>query len=163
MILLVGCDDPAPANAPPPGAASLSREVTMADRRWLEVKDDVTPELWLASRELARDARDDEPTVKEIDAILNEADRRYYEGPRMIANRAVQVEQMLAESGVKESARSVIEGLAEIAEPEERAGFGETCQHYVMARIQGATRAAALETLRRNGLPKPDEHGGDRR
>jgi hypothetical protein len=162
MILLGGCDDP-PHETPPPGVASLSQGAALADRRWLEVKDDVAPAVWLASREGARDAATDEPAVSEMRAILVEADRRYYEGQRMIANRAVQVEEMLAENGVRESARSVIEGLVGIAVVEERAGFGEACQHYATARIQGASRTAALGALRRDGLPPPADAGGDRR
>ncbi|MET0314871.1 MAG: hypothetical protein ABW275_10805, partial [Hansschlegelia sp.] len=122
----------------------------------------IAPADWLASREAAVEAAaPDSGTVKEIDAILSDADERYYEGPRMIANRAVQIEQMLRENGQRESARSIIAALSSIAPPGEHAGFGETCQHYVTARIQGSSRDEALRLLKGKGLPAPVE--GDER
>ncbi|MGA0530965.1 hypothetical protein [Hansschlegelia sp. KR7-227] len=155
IFFLGACDDPAPP-APPAGAtAPRVNAFSIADRRWIDVNDKIAPAVWLASREADRDVAPDDPSVAALRGLLGEADLRFTEDPRMIANRAVQVQAMLAERGVKESPRQVIEGLVSIAAPDERAGFGETCQHYVNARTAGRTRAEALEALRRQGAPLP--------
>ncbi|MDR4307159.1 hypothetical protein IHQ68_11065 [Chelatococcus sambhunathii] len=119
----------------------------------------VSPAVWLASREAGRDLAPNDPAVASMRGLLQEADERFSEGPRMIANRAVQVQGMLAERGVQESARQVIEGLVSIGQIGERAGFGETCQHYVNARAAAGTRAAALDALRGRPLPPASEAG----
>ncbi|RXF73808.1 hypothetical protein EK403_09005 [Hansschlegelia zhihuaiae] len=121
----------------------------------MDIKDNISPAVWLASREAGHDVAPNDPAAVSLRALLDDADARFTESPRMIANRAVQVQAMLAERGVKESAREVIEGLVSIGHVGERAGFGETCQHYVNARAASGSRVAALEALRRQPLPPP--------
>jgi hypothetical protein len=157
ICFLGGCDDPAPEPASRSVAAPDAPSFSIAQRQWLDIKDKISPAVWLASREASRDVSPDDPAARTLRELLGEADRRFSEGPRMIANRAVQVEAMLAEQGVREAPRQVIEGLVSIAETDERAGFGETCQHYVNARVAAPTREAALELLRRRPLPSAPE------
>jgi hypothetical protein len=150
---LAGCDDgatPRQDSTPAPKVEGFS----IAGRAWLDIKDEISPSVWLASREAGRDVAPNDPAAASFRGLLEEADVRFSEGPRMIANRAVQVEAMLAERGVKESPRQVIEGLVSIGQHGERAGFGETCQHYVNARTSGVSRVAALDALRRQPLPQ---------
>ena len=153
--LLGACDDsPAPAEK----AASSAPKVeafSAATRSWIDIKDHISPSVWLASREAGRDVAPNDPAAASFRALLKEADMRFSENARMIANRAVQVQAMRAERGVKESPREVIEGLVSIGQVGERAGFGETCQHYVNARAASESRVAALEALRRQPLPPP--------
>jgi hypothetical protein len=154
-LSLGGCDDAPPAAPAQTSFAPTAGSFSVADRAWIDVKDDIAPAVWLASREAGRDVAPSDPAVASFRTALAEADVRFSEGPRMIANRAVQVEAMLAERGVRESPRQVIEGLVSIGEIGERAGFGETCQHYVNARVASGSRVAALDALRGRPLPQP--------
>jgi hypothetical protein len=155
FLFVTACDDPAPPERSGTSAPARPEVFTVAGRSWLDVKDNVSPAVWLASREAGRDVDPNDPAAASLRALLDEADARFTESPRMIANRAVQVQSMLAERGVMESAREVIAGLVSIGQVGERAGFGETCQHYVNARAASGSRMAALETLRRQPLPPP--------
>ena len=148
---LTGCDAPPPPAEKPAAAPapSQSEAFSAAGRSWIDVNDKISPAVWLASREAGRDVPPNDPAANSMRALLSEADARFTEGPRMSANRAVQIETMLAERGVRESARGVIEGLVSIGEPGERAGFGETGGHYVNARIAAPDRSAALEAMRK--------------
>lgn len=153
LPVLVGCDDPAPSPGREASAAPKTQAFSVATQNWIDVKDGVSPAVWLASREAGRDVAANDPAAESFRALLQEADVRFSESPRMIANRAVQVQAMLAERGVKETPREVIEGLVSIGQIGERSGFGETCQHYVNARAANGSRMAALEALRRQPLP----------
>lgn len=152
-LFLAGCDEPAPPADPQATSAPKSEPFATAGRNWIDVKDQISPATWLASREAGHDLEPNDPAVVSMRGLLHEADVRFSEGQRMIANRAVQVQAMLAERGVKETPREVIEGLVSIGQIGERAGFGETCQHYVNARAANGSRMAALEALRRQPLP----------
>ncbi|GLK74838.1 hypothetical protein GCM10008171_00900 [Methylopila jiangsuensis] len=153
MFCLTGCDDPAPSEPHQDVVAALTHEKGAHQLRWLEIKDKIAPGAWLASREAGREIEPSDPNAVAIRDLIAQADQRYTEGPRMIANRAVQVQEMLSENGVTEQPRSIIAGLVSIAPVGERAGFGETCQHYVTARIQGMSRDEALAALGRQPLP----------
>lgn len=150
---LAACDEPTAPPAPAAVEAPAQTAFSIAGRSWIDVDDKMSPALWLASREAGRDLPADDPAVASFRALLHEADIRFSEASRMVANRAVQVQGMLAERGVKETPREVIEGLVSIGEIGERAGFGETCQHYVNARVTSPDRAAALAALKRRPLP----------
>lgn len=156
LLSLSGCDEQAPpkeAEAPAPSAQGQQPFAALG-RAWLDVNDKISPAVWLASREAGRDVVANDPAVASFRGLLSQADERFTEGPRMIANRAVQVQSMLEERGVKETPRQVIEGLVSIGAVGERAGFGETCQHYVNARSSAASREEALLALSRQPLPK---------
>jgi hypothetical protein len=156
IILALGaCDDPAPTKTSASVSAPEPNAFSIATRSWIDVDDKLSPAVWLASREAGSDVGADDPAAASLRRLLHEADIRFTEGPRMVANRAVQVESMLAERGVRESPRNVIEALVSIADVGERAGFGETCQHYVIARAASPDQATALAGLRRQPLPAP--------
>lgn len=159
-LLLAGCDDQAPPQNRSASSAPAAGAFSIANRSWLDIKDEVSPSVWLASREAGRDVAPNDPAAASFRGLLEEADIRFSEGPRMIANRAVQVQAMLAERGVRESPREVIEGLVSIGQIGERAGFGETCQHYVNARTASPSRMAALEALSRQPLPASSGNDG---
>lgn len=155
LFSLGACDEqPAHKEAEAPAPAPQAQPFAAAGRAWLDVNDKISPAVWLASREAGRDVVVNDPAVASFRGLLADADARFTEGPRMIANRAVQVQSMLAERGVKETPRQVIEGLVSIGAIGERAGFGETCQHYVNARSNAASRQEALVALSRQPLPQ---------
>ncbi|MEE7477111.1 hypothetical protein MHIMP23_12445 [Methylobacterium hispanicum] len=87
-------------------------------------------------------------------ASLAEARGRFVEDPRMVANRTMQLEAMLAEiqipeNQVAESPAALIADLAGVAAASGRRQlYGEMCQHYVTVRRDGHSREAALARLR---------------
>ncbi|MEZ0212600.1 MAG: hypothetical protein ACAH27_06585 [Xanthobacteraceae bacterium] len=125
--------------APPDGAAR---------KAWLDPADPLDPALWLASREAGRDVARDAAAVLRWKALLTDADARFGETDRMIANRAAQLEGMLREIGARESAHDIVTLFLPLAAPGSRRGFSDLCQHYFNLRSQGATSEAALATLR---------------
>jgi hypothetical protein len=131
-------------------AATLAQSaVAVAEKRWLDANDTMPPELWLASREAKSDLPTSAPQVKAFRDLIARAGRRYVESPRMIANRAVQLEEMLAARGIEENARLAIEGLIDIREDNgDRRSFGEAVQHYFNVRTAAVNREQALRSLR---------------
>lgn len=108
------------------------------------------PHVWLVSRMNKADADPNDPTLDQVAAMLEAASRQFLETPRMIANRAVQLEEMLAESGLAEPATSLIKALLHVVEGEPRAeSFGALCQHYYNLRSAGLGRDEALADLKR--------------
>jgi hypothetical protein len=136
-------------------AAAPAHTRALADKTWLETQDQTPPEQWLASREASRDISGSAPLVASFADLLASAHRRYNETPRMIANRAVQIEQMLHARGIEESARLVIEGLVMIGSDDRRRGFGEAGQHYFNIRVTGTGREQALQVLAKTTSETP--------
>jgi hypothetical protein len=148
---LIACDAEVDSTARQPAAPTPA----IADKTWLDMHDQASPEQWLASREAARDLVASAPQVADFKELLARAHRRYTETPRMIANRAVQIEQMLHERGVEESARLIIEGLATVGSDGRRRGFGEAGQHYYNMRATGMSRDRTLQVLAKTGSETP--------
>ena len=155
---IVACDEQPEAETATPERADLKRadpgradpervSTVIAAKPWLDLKDRTPPEQWLASREAGEDVPSSSSGVAELRALLAQADRRYGETPRMIANRAVQLEAMLAERGIEETARRVIEGLIAVGREDDPRNFGETAQHYFNIRVTGMSREEALLSL----------------
>jgi hypothetical protein len=136
--------------SPTPEAA---RGPALAHIEWLGERDTTTPERWLASRQAKSDLDEKDQEVISMRERLKVAAHRFGDPPRMIANRAVQLEAMLASAGISESAPELIVSLSEISEERPREGFGSLCQHYFNLRKQGLDREAALAQLKsRSGL-----------
>jgi hypothetical protein len=110
--------------------------------------DHIEPERWLASREAGRDLPLPDPAVAKMRQTLRSAERNFREFPRMIANRAVQLENMLG--GAKgELAPDLIARLSHVAGNERYVdSFGSVCQQYFHLRSQGMTPEAAIESLK---------------
>jgi hypothetical protein len=122
---------------------------------WLTPTDGTDPARWLAGREAGRPLPDDAPEVAAMRASLKTARTGFVEDPRMMANRTVQLGQMLAEIGKPEPYRSLIDGLGRIAAPRGRhkSLYGEMVQHYYNARAQGADHDDALARLASRATP----------
>lgn len=132
----------------------------VARKTWLQPTDDTEPDVWLASRDAGADVAANAPAAKEWQGVLAEADSRFGETGRMIANRAVQLENTLAEIGIRETAREIIADFSTLAAKGSRAGFSDLCQHYYNLRNQGLDRTAALAALAdepalKSGTPAP--------
>ena len=121
---------------------------------WLAPTDGTDPARWLAGREAGHPLPADDPRATGMGAALAAAREGFIEDPRMIANRTVQLGQMLAEAGLGEEYRALLDGLGGIAAGRGRRKslYGELCQHYYNARRQGADPATALARL---AAPRP--------
>ncbi|MEG6509027.1 hypothetical protein V6C03_08585 [Methyloligella sp. 2.7D] len=151
VIFLAGCGDEVAApetSKELPGQAAKSH--TIADTPWLAPYNNTPPELWMASREAGYDLAMDDPAVDAMRERLEVARKTFGTPYRMTANRAVQLEAMVAEEGWKpESAADLIITLSEVGSLETgREGFGQACQAYFILRKQGQSREQALQSLR---------------
>lgn len=115
---------------------------------WLSPTDGTDPARWLAARESGSPTPGADSREAHLRRSLARAKTSFIEDPRMIANRTVQLAQMLAESGKPESYADLVDGLEAVAAATRRKQlYGEMCQHYYNTRQQGADRTAALATL----------------
>jgi len=115
---------------------------------WLSHTDATDPARWLASREAGQAVPETDPRTQRLRRGLTQAKGAFIEDPRMIANRTVQLSQMLAEAGKPEGYADLVDGLAGIAAASHRRQlYGEMCQHYFNTRQQGADKTQALARL----------------
>lgn len=91
----------------------------------------------------------DDADVAAVAKKLAAAHVVYRESERMIANRSVQLSDMLASLGIEESAPVVLDELLEIAGGSNmEEGFGALSQHYFNLRAAKVSREEALATLK---------------
>jgi hypothetical protein len=139
--LLCACGDTTPQRP----AVEVKRQDELP--KWLTPIDRVDPAYWLAARK-SGGAPVDEARVTRLRAALAIGGAHFLESPRMLANRAGQLGDMLAEIGAVEDEAELIESLARIsAVTPNKQTFGDLCQHYFNLRKQGATRESALADL----------------
>lgn len=146
---LGGCPAESPSDQHERVASAVGDVV--ARKPWLQPTDPVDPDVWLASRAAGRDVAPSDPDVAIWRALLADADQRFGETDRMLANRAVQLEAMLREIGGSETPREILPDLSSLAAKGSRSGFSDLCQHYYNLRSQGQTREVALANLKREG------------
>lgn len=146
-LVLSACSDEAPQarkSTPPSGSATAPHQV-----KWLDLGHQVPPAQWLASQGEATLKPADDPEVQRVASQLAAAHRIYRESERMIANRAVQLSDMLASLGITETPAAVLEDLTSIAGGAGMTeGFGALTQHYFNLRASKIAREAALATLK---------------
>ena len=120
-------------------------------KEWLGKLDTTTPGEWLAQHLAARGTGRSLRPASEIPVVLAGAGRVFGETPRMIVNRAVQLETMLSSQGADESALDLIADLSStVATRGEAEGFGARCQQYYILRVlRRNTREQALMVLKR--------------
>lgn len=162
-LLGLGCEDASSPEAATTAATQKEDTPALPRIKWLDAHANVTPQQWLASRAAHADLSESDPKVEEMRSELNTAAKHFGDPPRMIANRAVQLEGMLAAKGIEESAPDLIKLLSSATSATgPKQGFGAVCQHYFNLRQQGVGRDAALQQLREaNHLrPNNDVHRG---
>jgi hypothetical protein len=147
-LALGACDRGPDERADAAGAVVAATSETSLPS-WLAPTDGTDPGRWLAGREAGQALAADDPRVRRMDAVLARARDGFIEDPRMIANRTVQLGQMLAEAGIDEDYGTILDGLGGIAagRGRRRSLYGEMVQHYYNARRQGADHGAALARL----------------
>jgi hypothetical protein len=133
---------------------ALTAEDHLSD--WLSPTDGSDPARWLAGREAGHPLPGDAAQVRELRNSLDRVGSAFVEDKRMIANRTVQLGQMLSEIGKPESYRGLIDGLGAIAalRGRHKSLYGEMCQHYYNTRAQGADHATALTRLEAREPPE---------
>jgi thioredoxin-like negative regulator of GroEL len=148
---LSACD----SGEPPQEVAVVATKSDAEVPTWLSPTDAMEPALWLARREPGQAAK----AAARSDHLrhsLARARQTFIEDPRMIANRTVQLGQMLAEAGKPESYESLLDGLEAAAAPTRRKQlYGELCQHYYNTRQQGLDRTRALARLTERYAAQP--------
>lgn len=114
--------------------------------QWLEAHHDIAPEDWLIIRSQA--ALGGEVTSQEHrQSVLEHASQHFRESPRMIANRAVQLEDMLMEIGIEESAVSLIDSFTHLPTEGTPHNFSAYCQYYFNLRAKGYPQGYSLTEL----------------
>jgi hypothetical protein len=152
------------SDEPTPGAATPQpvEETKPAWHRlgWLRLTDGIAPEQWLASREADSDLALDDPAVADMRRVLDVASSRFRDLPRMIANRAVQLETMLKEKSIDERAPRIIVTLSDVpGRTRYVESFAGLTQQYYNLRVDGLTRAQAIDVLKQQFDRRPAERG----
>jgi hypothetical protein len=151
---LAACSDDgepaAPQHAPPvPVAQQADHQL-----EWLKQTDGLLPEQWLASREAGLELDRFDDRVSEMHAVLQVAAMRFRDHPRMIANRAVQLETMLREKKIEERAPRLIVTLSQVPGKQRYVeSFASLTQQYYNLRTSGLSRGEATDALRRQVAP----------
>lgn len=97
--------------------------------QWLEAHHEINPADWMIIRSQA--ALAGEVTSHDHrQNLLKRASEHFRESPRMIANRAVQLEDMLLEIGIEESAVSLIDHFTHLPTVGTPHNFSAYCQYY---------------------------------
>jgi hypothetical protein len=153
---LSACSDEGSSDLPAATPAPATAEKSPSELQWLRLTDDVSPEQWLASRKAGLSLAAHDPAVADMRRVLDVATTRFRDQPRMIANRAVQLETMLKEKGIDESAPRIIVSLSQIpGQSRYVESFGALTQQYFNLRMEGASRGQAIERLRQQSALRP--------
>lgn len=147
VIGLSGCSNEQPTQSHAEQRSGLTKVAAMS---WLTEKDDVKPEVWLIEHEAnSGDGKTSAQNSGEIRRVLIEASEKFHDTPRMIANRAVQLEDMLKDEGGDETAINLITMLNSAVGPNRIESFGAAGQQYYNLRKAGYTGDQALDALSR--------------
>ena len=147
--MLAACSNESDAPSLPPSAPAAQPQIKIHTLDWLKRTDPVAPEQWLASREAGRDLDATDPEVASMHRALEVAAVRFRDYPRMIANRAVQLQAMLSKKGIDEHAPSVIATLCEVpGNTRSIESFASLTQQYYNLRLKGLDKRQAVAELK---------------
>lgn len=150
-LALTACSDEPPIEnkAPVKPTSATSSATSPLKRQWLEIHSSTRPAQWVLDWRAPKDRPASDEDLVRVEENLAAAHAIYRESERMIANRAVQLEQMLAKIGVEESAANILEDIASVAgEIGQTEGFGAVSQHYYILRSSRYDRTNALALLK---------------
>lgn len=148
-MLEVGCgDEQAPKQHAEQGHSGFSHAERKAN--WLDAFSEVEPATWLIERESTMGRNLSAEDANNLRQSLAAVSKLFREDPRMIANRAVQIETMLDPTDGRESAVWLLTELAHVVtEPGRVEGFGALGQQYYNMRKAGFSEQDALQDLSR--------------
>ncbi|MFA5956361.1 hypothetical protein [Hyphomicrobium sp.] len=148
---LNGCGDAQPQQKHAEQRSGLTKVGAIS---WLTPQDDVRPEVWLIEHETTAGSKPSTGDAGEVHRSLVAASEKFHDTPRMIANRAVQLERMLKEEGGDETAIVLISRLNGAVAPGRIESFGAAGQQYYNMRKAGFTGEQAIDALsKRYGSP----------
>lgn len=105
---------------------------------WLDKHVNMPPQQWLIKRSIAT-VTDEEAQVEQARELLIIAANKFNESPRMIANRIAQLEDMLLENSIHETAVNLLEWFTKLPDLQTPHNFSALCQYYYNLRILGKT------------------------
>lgn len=147
-LLSVGCSDNSPSNQHAEQRSGLTR--TQAQPSWLDATSEIEPATWLIAREASSGRPMTAEDAEKIRQSIATVAKLFKEDPRMIANRAVQLETMLDPTDGRETAVWLVRELADVVTgPGRIEGFGALGQQYYNMRKQGLSEREALQDLSR--------------
>lgn len=143
MFLLAGCDQ---ENAPQMDAVAVVDESKIP--LWLDGQVEMSPQEWLVKRSRA-EITDEKAEIERTAELLVIAADRFDESHRMIANRAAQLEDMLLEHRIHETAVDRLEWFTKLPTLQTPHSFSALCQYYYNLRTQGKTEDDIIQNLLR--------------
>ncbi len=146
---LNGCGDGQP---PQHDAKQRSGLAKAGQSDWLDAQDETRPEVWLIGHEEKAAGKSSIGDPGDVRRSLIEASEKFHDSPRMIANRAMQLEEMLKDEGGGETAIVLIGRLNGAIAPGRIESFGAAGQQYYNMRKAGFTvEQAIIELSKRYG------------
>ena len=115
---------------------------------WLDGQVEMSPQEWLVKRRRAA-VTDERAEIERTAELLVIAADRFDESHRMIANRAAQLEDMLLEHRINETAVDRLEWFTKLPTLQTPHSFSALCQYYYNLRTQGKTEDEIIQNLLR--------------
>ena len=115
---------------------------------WLDGQVEMSPQEWLVKRSRA-EVTDERAEIERTAELLIIAADRFDESHRMIANRAAQLEDMLLEHRINETAVDRLEWFTKLPTLQTPHSFSALCQYYYNLRTQGKTEDEIIQNLLR--------------
>lgn len=122
----------------------------LASKSYLEIKDRAIAARWLALKE----RHNDPPSghidfkVKRYEELIRFLAEKLKEDPRMIANRTVQIQELLQESNIHESLGNILEGMSSVARTGVIGSYGSYCQWYLNLRQSQTDHTATIANMK---------------
>lgn len=115
---------------------------------WLDGQVEMSPQEWLVKRSRA-EVVDEQAEIERTAGLLITAADRFDESHRMIANRAAQLEDMLLEHRINETAVDLMEWFTKLPTLQTPHSFSALCQYYYNLRTEGKTEDEIIQNLLR--------------
>jgi hypothetical protein len=155
-LTFAACGDEVAHDTESPPAPVTAQSESLNTLAWLKQTHPIAPEHWLASREAGHNIDLYDPSVVDMRRVLETAAMRFRDHPRMIANRAVQLEAMLKEKGIEESAPRIITNLSQVpGRTRYVESFASLTQQYFNLRMEGRSRGQAIDLLKAQDVGRP--------
>lgn len=144
LLLLGGCDQHDDA----PHMSTVPAVDTDVIPLWLNGETTMSPQQWLVKRSRAEIVDEPAETGRAAELIMT-ASKRFGESPRMIANRAAQLEDMLQESRINETAVNLLEWFSKLPATQSPHSFSALCHYYYNLRTQGKSKDEIVQSILR--------------
>ena len=143
FIVLSACDQNSDVSQMSTAAPAIDESKVPV---WLDARVGMTPQHWLVKRSLA-EVMDEEAEVERARKLLIIAANKFKESPRMIANRVAQLEDMLLENNINETAVNLLEWFTNLPDVQTPHNFSALCEYYYNLRIQGKTEDEIINEI----------------